>query len=768
MARMLKSLVIFGAALFFSWLLLPKPSLYGDTTFSSAVWSRNGDLLRLTLAEDERYRLFTPLFGLPAEAMQATLLYEDRAFFYHPGINPWSVLRALWSTATGQRTVGASTLSMQLARLRFALDSSTVAGKLEQMLRAVQLERHYSKHELLEAYLNLAPYGGNIEGLGAASLIYFGKPAHRLTLPEILTLVVVPQNPRQRNPNRENSAALVQARERLLQLWVDKYPQHNQWLSRASLPVATRNRSALPFRAPHFAERVLQENGAGNWHTTLDTTLQGMLEQHTQRYLAERQPDGMDNAAALIVDVRDMSVAAWLGSGNWHDDEILGQVDGVSAQRSPGSTLKPFVYALAIEQGLVHPQSLLRDLPLRFGAYTPENFDRGFLGPVTAKDALIYSRNVPAVALAGELASPGFHQFLQRAGIAQLRAAEFYGLALVLGGMEISMRELAELYGALANGGIQHSMALLQQQAVARPGVRLLTPEAAFITLQMLAETPRFARHHSFPVAWKTGTSWAFRDAWAIGLAGHYLLAVWVGNFDGRGNPAFVGRDAAAPLFFRVLEHLALEQDLHELQGLQHEGLNVRQINVCAADGGLPGRHCPEQVSTWYIPGVSPIRVSNIHREVVIDPATGLRACDDSVPGLKREVMEFWPSDLAALFRLAGLPRRAPPPYAPHCRLDAVQSGGFAPRIQSPLANLEYGIRPNHPEPENIPLRAITDADTQTLFWFADDAFIGQSNSREVLLWQAEPGRYLVRAVDDLGRSDTVPVTVRLLPGARQ
>lgn len=747
------------------WALAPKPSLYGDTGFSAAVYASDGTLLRLTLAPDQRYRLFTPLAQLPAQAIDATLLYEDRWFFEHPGINPAAVLRAAWTTfVTSERTLGASTLTMQLARLRFAIDSSSVAGKLEQMLRALQLERHYSKQEILEAYLNLAPYGGNIEGLGTASLVYFGKPAIHLTLNEVLSLVVVPQNPVQRAPDRGDGDALREARLRAFALWQAAHPDDAAQQASMAAPLRIQSRGQLPFLAPHFVDALLARYGAGSWHSTLDLSLQHTVEQQMTAHLAERRLDGLDNAAVLVVDTRDQAIAAWVGSADFFDDALHGQVDGVTARRSPGSTLKPFVYARALEQGLLHPRTLLKDLPTRFGAYTPENFDRGFLGPVTAQDALVYSRNVPAVDIAEQL-QPDFHDFLRRAGIANLRERDFYGLAIALGGVEVSMLELAGLYTTLVNAGVRTPLAWRKEERGARPGERLLSAEAAFITLQMLKQNPRpDGRVQAPATAWKTGTSWAFRDAWSIGLAGHYLIAVWVGHFDGHSNPALVGQRAAAPLLFRLVDHLGLEGNPAQLVGDTSTGLNVKQVEVCASSGDLPGKYCPRTVASWYIPGVSPIRVDTLHRLVAIDPVTGLRACDANAPGNRHDVMEFWPSDLLALFRLAGLPRKQPPPYSPDCNLASVDRSGAAPGITSPSDKLEYGLQPDHPEHNRIPLKAVADASASRLYWFEDDRFIVAATPGETPLWSPAPGEYVLRAVDDLGRSDAVRVRVRLLP----
>lgn len=780
-----------------SFVISPTPSLYGEKTFSSAVYDRHGTLLRLTLAEDQRYRLFTPLSALHPSSIEATLLYEDQWFRYHPGVNPVALIRASWQTfITRQRTMGASTISMQLARMRFSIDSSSIAGKLEQIYRALQLEWHYSKQDILEAYLNLAPYGGNIEGLGTASLIYFNKKADSLTLIESLSLIVIPQNPIARAPalahlekdtvaKTESNVRALAARQRAFSLWQTQHPDDAHWAEQMQLPLHTRRREQLPFSAPHFVDHLLAEKGHGSWHSSLDQRQQMHIEAQINEYLLNRKADGITNAAALLIDTRDTSVAAWAGSADWFNNDIHGQVDGVTAKRSPGSTLKPFIYALALEQGLIHPQSLLADLPTRFGAYTPENFDRGYFGPISAQDALIYSRNVPAVALANQL-NPDFYSFLRNAGITPLRERAFYGLAIALGGVEVTMLELSQLYASLANGGDAYPLALTLDDAAPRPGHHLMSEEAAFITLSMLAENPRPYRSgalrradqladESTAVAWKTGTSWAFRDAWSVGLFGHYLIAVWVGNFDGSGNPALVGSTAAAPLLFRIVDQIyatrsatgntkTIEQTpSFLLRGSRQHDLNVKKVSVCSASGDLPNQFCPKTKDTWFIPGVSPIRVSSVHQLVQIDE-NGFRSCQTNHGQNTERVMEFWPSDFLTLFKLAGLPHKQPPAYAPDCTLSDIDQRGIAPRIQSPSARVEYTLRANQGAENKIPLQAVTDAGVRKLFWFADDRFIASANATETVEWSPKPGRYVVRAVDDLGHSDTVTVTVRLLP----
>ncbi len=752
------------AAAVAAWLLLPRPPLREGLGFSRAVFDREGRLLRLTLAPDERYRLWVPLARISPRVIDATLLHEDRLFRLHPGVNPVALIRAAARTYLGRgRRMGGSTLTMQLARIRYGIDSRTVGGKLRQILRAVQLERHYSKEEILEAYLNLAPYGRNIEGVGAASLIYFEKDAERLGLDEALALAVIPQSPARRAPGQPGGA-LEAARAALGRRWSAAHPSDRTEHAGLTAQVAARAPEALPFLAPHFVDGVLASGREGTVVTTLDLRRQRLVERALRAHVDRRRAVGIDNAAALLVDRRSMEVLAAVGSADFFDARIEGQVDGTRAKRSPGSALKPFLYALALEQGLVHPLSVLKDAPARFRGYDPENFDGHFAGPLSATEALVRSRNVPAVEVATRL-DPGLHAFLSRAGITGLLPEAHYGLALVLGGAEVTMDELAGLYALLANGGLLRPLRT-RLAAPAAPGQRLLSEEAAWVVLDMLEQNPRpeptftgRVTRDSNPIAWKTGTSHGYRDAWAVGVFGPYVLAVWVGRFDGQGNPAFVGLSAAAPLLFQIVDALRAEGRLEPASRPRPPGL-VR-VAVCAVSGKLPGPHCRHTATTWFLPGISPIDTCDVHREVHVDRA-GRRTCA-AVPGMRKEVYEFWPSDLLRLFAEAGIPRRVPPPEAPGCRLDERAARGVPPRITSPQEGVTYSLRAATVGEDPIPLTAVTDADARELFWFVDAELVGKSRRGEPLLWKARPGLFLVRAVDDQGRAGTVRTRVAVV-----
>lgn len=763
--------------------LWPHVPLREWQTSSTAVYDSKGHLLRLTLASDDRYRLWVPLRDVSPQLVQGVLLHEDRWYRWHVGFNPYGLLRGAWVTYVRHgNPQGGSTITMQLARLLWRLNTRTPLGKLHQLGCAIQLELFYSKDQILEAYLNYAPYGRNVEGVGAASLAYFDKPPAALSLPEALTLAVVPQDPTRRlqapvghagdAPSDVINTRLAESRNRLYARWLRTHPQDASLKPLFALPLNLRPLSQLPFEAPHAVEQVLATRRlqAGPLDsrvtTTLDLDLQHGLERQVARYIERNNARGIRNAAAILIDTRDMAVKALVGSAGYVDGSIQGQVNGTLAKRSPGSTLKPFIYALGFDQGVLHPQTVLRDVPTSFGPYTPENFDGHFLGPVTATEALVRSRNIPAVWVASQLRQPSFYQFLRDAGISRLASEKHYGLALVLGGGEVTMQELAGLYAMLANRGELKPLRLLADDPSSK-GTRLLSDEASFMVMDMLRQNPRpdettGAQPDRLPVYWKTGTSWGFRDAWTAGSFGPYVLVVWVGNFDGSSNPAFVGAEAAAPLFFQMVDALRAEQPRLS-EPIRHMPANLKRVDVCLASGDLPNQWCPQKGVTWFIPGKSPIRVSQIHRPVVMDDATGKPACPPYEGKHTRlEVYEFWPSELQQVFIQAGIPRRTPP------RNETCANSGVAvgepPRITSPLRGSIYAMRLKQQGESRIAFAANGDAATRTLYWFVNDAFVGRSAPGESLFWQPQTaGNYEVRVVDDRGMSDQRSLGVSLV-----
>ncbi len=815
MRRFFHTAVISGLSVaMLLWLaatLLPKPTLFAWQSWSTAYYDQNDELLRLTLADDDRYRLPLTLEEISPQIRQATTLYEDQYFDHHFGVNLIALWRAFITTyVSNERRVGGSTITMQVARHAFRIESRTILGKIQQIFAALWIELHYDKAQILAAYLNSVSYGGNIEGIGAASLIYFHKHARDLNLAEAMALAVVPQNPVKRNPQTASGyQKMLEARDILYQRWLTTMPQtessslenngakshdlknHSQenkskksehlrlvklWMS---LPLQVYSTADLPFLAPHFVRYLNQRYRylSGNIKTTLTLSHQQQLEKKIRAWVESQHDFGIHNAGAVLVNNHSHNIEAWVGSADFNNRDISGQVDIVTAKRSPGSTLKPFVYGLAMDQGKIHPLTLLKDVPQRYGAYTPENYDKQFAGPLTATDALITSRNVPAVSLATQLTSPVFYQWLQQAGISPLKAEQHYGMSLVLGGLDVSMLELAQLYTMLSSAGeLQPLNTLLHTPLNTPPDAsqpktasrQLLSPESAWLVLHMLQQNPapghnlaqQMVARNSAKIGWKTGTSYAFRDAWAAGANDDYTLIVWVGNFDGKGNPNFIGRSAAGPLFFNIMRALSPVPEAEKRYNRAE--LNLQQVNICEPTGKLPEKYCPRQKAGWFIPGVSPITTSDIFRAVPFDIRTGQRACYHTKGKTRLEVYEFWPSDIRQIFSMAGIQRRQPPTAPTECALTSAYNG-VHPEITSPVAGLEYQLRLNHRGDQAIPLQVTLDADASHAYWFADNEFIGKSSDNETLFWQARPGQYRLTVTDDRGLTDEQILSVRAL-----
>jgi penicillin-binding protein 1C len=748
-------------------------------SFSRAYFDRGGRLLNIFLTTDDKYRLRANLADFPPALIEATLLQEDRYFYGHIGLNPMSMLKAGWETYVKRnRRMGASTITMQLARLRYNLYTRNLPGKIAQSFTAIFFEICYSKQEILEAYLNMVPCGGNIEGFSAAAWYYFDKDVKELSLSEILSLAVIPQNPAKRAPlNRRPSTELIDSRRILYEAWLEQHPEDALLETEMELPPFLVNR--FPRRLLHLTEylntRPLQKTNlsvTNRYRTTIDLTLQNICERELEFFLVRNRGWGIKNGSILLVDYTSMEALAAVGSADYFDDDIHGQVNGFASKRSPGSTLKPFIYALALEQGLIHPEKMLKDTPVGFSEYTPDNFRGDFKGPVNAWYALVDSRNIPAVQLARDIRNPDLYDFLKLAGISGLKEKGHYGLSVVLGSADLTMLELASLYAALANNGVKKELRFFTHDSARNPAPveKILTPAAAAITVKMLERNPapddlRTNARRSASVAYKTGTSIGFKDAWSVAIFDRYVLCVWLGNFSGEGNSAFIGRLSAAPLGFSIIDAVLAEIPHDKLFAQRPLPPEVRAVQVCAVSGDIPAADCPQLIETLFIPGVSPINRCRIHRKVYIDTRTGYRTNETEGPYIRSEVREFWPSDILEIFEVAGLPRFSPPPYPPDTSANSGIPGGFPPSIISPLANTAYIIRPELPADSNynkMVLLAAADQDAAELFWFANASFLGRAKPRERFVWSPEAGLWDISVVDNLGRSSGIRVRVEM------
>ena len=377
----------------------PRPKILNDYTFSKSFFSHDGKLLRVTVSYDDKYRVFYPLNEIPEQIQQAVLMYEDKNFYFHIGINPISLLRAIKTTfITKNGKQGASTITMQTVRILYNLNTKTVAGKIKQIFLALWLEIRYSKKDILEAYFNIAPYGYNIEGIGAASLIYFNKRLKNLELHEQLTLAVIPQNPNIRRPSLKTGFEKMKvARKILYDKWVKKYPQSKNKEHFFDMPMDIKSPKELPFYVPHVVNYLNSKINKNEIYTTIDLKLQMLFEECIRKYIDRNNSLGIKNASVLLVNTKTMQAEVAVGSADFLNNDILGQIDGVRAKRMAGSILKTFIYGLALENGLICPTTLLKDTFHYFSIYAPENSDRQFAGPVFAQDALVNSRNIPAI-----------------------------------------------------------------------------------------------------------------------------------------------------------------------------------------------------------------------------------------------------------------------------------------------------------------------------------------------------------------------------------
>lgn len=733
---------------------------------SIAVYDRDEQLLRLSLSSDEHYRLPVNLDNFSQDLIEATILYEDKNYYSHGGVDWPALARAAVRTyLLNQKRQGGSTITMQLARMRYNIHSRSIPGKLEQILYALRIEHHYDKRSILEAYFSLLPYGGNIQGTEAASLLYFNKRAAELSQQEAYALALIPQSPAKRNPSTATGRARLSRATRALLKRSGKSADLN--LHFRTVAAARSN------IAPHFSDAVILEErrsqGSARHHiaTTLSASIQQKVNQILTEYVSRSGHLAIENAAALFVDTRNNHILAEVGSASYYSESIQGQVNGTRAKRSPGSTIKPFIYALAIDDGLIHPESLLADAPRRYSNFNPENYDRDFRGPMTATHALVQSRNIPAVDLLNQIGLPRLRTLLVSSGITDLHPVEHYGLTLALGGAEITMHELVRLYSSLARSGMASALIARKEKTPKDMPTSLISPGAAYLTKEMLSRHIRPGQffqdtwtNSATPVSWKTGTSHGFRDAWTVGIAGHYVLAVWIGRFDGRGDPSFTGRTAAAPLFFEILD--ALKGDSPGLRQQDDPPNSVTEVNACPISGKLPGPHCPHQKAIPFLAGVSPIKKCDIHRSIIVRKDSGLRVCPDlrAPDDTEERIVEQWPSDIADLFRQAGFSKENVPPFESDCMALDLNADGHAPQILAPVTGTQIVVTPIGKNHGPLVLKAITGTDSEYHDWFADLTYIGRSERGTSMLWEPKIGEFEVRVVDDRGRTDHVQITV--------
>lgn len=527
---------------------------------SHEIVDRDGLLLRAFRSQSGQWRLKADLDAIDQEFVSLLLAYEDKRFWQHGGIDPLAVARASWQFVSNGRIIsGASTISMQLARLLEPREKRSLWAKARQMARALQLERRLSKREILESYLTLAPYGGNLEGVRSASLAYFAKEPGELTLAEAALLVALPQSPEWRRPDLRPTAAR-KARNNVLTRVAKAGIIAQTEVARASDRTLDAKRRSLPRLAAHATERLRRDHPDKRYQTlTLSRDIQARMEEVARDHA--RRFDGRVSLALVLADARTGHILAEIGSPDYVDEQRAGWVDMSRALRSPGSALKPFIYGLAFEEGLVRPATLIRDKPVNFSGYRPKNFDMDYQGEVSIRDALLMSLNVPAVALLDAVGPARLMARMKNAGLkTSLPEGGDPGLAIGLGGLGISLVDLTQLYTAFSNGGRVRTLSDRPLEAGARNlGERLLDDEAVWHVSDILRDARPPEGAQRLPIAYKTGTSYGYRDAWSVGFDGRYVLAVWVGRPDNSSVPGITGRKAAAPILFEAFAKTGLD-----------------------------------------------------------------------------------------------------------------------------------------------------------------------------------------------------------------
>ncbi len=546
-----------ASMLYYTVYQIGQPPLGQIKNASTTILDRNGRLLRAFATNDGRWRLPVKLEDVDSGLAEMLIAYEDKRFYRHRGVDPLAMARAIFQMIWNQKIIsGGSTLTMQVARLLDGHKNRSFHTKYLQIVRALQLEWHLTKREILTLYFNLAPYGGNLEGVRAASLAYFGKEPKRLANYERALLVALPQSPEARRPDRYQGRA-TRARNRILDRALSAGIIDAEDARRAKRFAAPGRRIRFPMHAAHLAQSERSKLPNGTEHRlTIDFQFQKSLEELVAQYMEKLGP--RLSAAILVIESSTGAIRAYIGSPGYLNDSRFGAIDMTRAIRSPGSTLKPIIYGLAFEAGLAHPETLIEDQPTKFGNYTPENFDNRYRGTVTVRKALQLSLNIPAVKVLNALGPARLAGRLRQMGFEIKTPAN---LAMALGGVGITLQDLARLYCTLANSGRQIDLRLTQKTTLQfTPKPELLSPVASWYVKNILSGVPAPKNAHSSAIAYKTGTSYGHRDAWAIGFDGQHTIAVWVGRPDNSSTPGITGIKSAAPLLFDSFSRIGIKR----------------------------------------------------------------------------------------------------------------------------------------------------------------------------------------------------------------
>jgi penicillin-binding protein 1C len=732
--------------------------------YAPVITAADGSVIHAFLSHDDKWRMQLETDEVNPLLKKAILLKEDRYFYYHPGINPVALGRAfLNNLVQGRTTSGASTITMQVARLLYPRER-TYWHKLTELLRALQLEWRYSKDEILLFYLNLVPFGGNIEGVKAASVLYFQQSPRQLSLAQAVTLAVIPNKPSSLRIGK-NNPRIVAFRDKWLRYYDRRQAFSPREIADALAEPLAAGRLEAPRVAPHFAYRMRRQYpGQAIIKTTLSRQRQETVEQLAYNYLQGLRQKNIHNVSVLVVNNKTRAVEAYLGSADFRDAEHGGQVDGVRALRSPGSTLKPFLYGVAFDKGLLTPKTIISDVPVDYAGYRPENYFGDYSGNITVEQALATSLNIPAVKVLDQLGVAAFVGKLKQAELSWVQKnGHQLGLSLILGGCGVKLEELTALYAALANNGTYRPLRW-QPTDTTTVKKQLLSPAAAFMVNQILTQLKRPDLPHNAQnssrlpqIAWKTGTSYGRKDAWSIGYNKNYTVGVWVGNFSAEGVPELNGTDTATPLLFDLFNAIDYNSPQHWLPA----PVALAYRSVCPETGKPVNTFCPDAVRDAFIPGISSTAKCDHLKEVWISANERYAYCTSCLPqaGYQSRLYPNYAPEILTFFASRHLPYRQIPEHNPLCPRIFQD---HAPVITSPTADMEYLLeRADH---QQLMLHCNAHNEVRQVSWYVNDQFLQTTAAAATLFFQpTKAGTYKISCTDDQGRNTDSFITVKFL-----
>jgi len=738
--------------------LFPLPD---NVEYSTVITDNKGEIVNAYLTSGQQWRMKTELDEISPLLRKTIIAKEDKYFYSHPGVNLFAVGRAFFKNLFRmKRTSGASTITMQVARALEHRDRNILSKTIE-MFRAFQLELKYSKDEILQLYLNLVPYGGNIEGVKAASFLYFKKNPDHLSLAEITALSIIPNRPSTLVIGKANDK-IVEERNRWLRKFAAEKIFTEKEIEDALNEPLTATRGTVPHYIPHLAYK-LKKSGNHHIETTIDLNTQLKTEKIVEDYTRSLRLRNIRNAAVMIIDNRTHQVIAYVGSSGFTDSLDGGQVNGIDAVRQPGSTLKPLLYAMCFDEGLLTPKSIIPDVAINYQGYAPENYDQRFNGYVTTAYALEHSLNIPAVKSLKLLSTEKLINKLSLCNFKQIQKDQRkLGLSMILGGCGTSLAELTGLFSTFANDG-NFISPIYTQSDTTRQKINIVSPAANFMINEILSKVNRpdfplnwTATERMPKIAWKTGTSYGRRDAWSIGYNKTYTVGVWTGNFSGVGNADLSGANIATPLLFKIFN--TIDYDSDESWFTQPADCDIRQ--VCSETGLVPSDHCTNIVTDYFIPLISSTQPCNNYEEIMVSPDEKISYCKSCAPesGYKKKWFKKIEPEMQAWYDENNISYTKIPPHNPDC--ETIFKGN-APFITFPTNGTEYLINKKNPEP--LQLICKTSNDVAKVYWYINNKFYKSCNANEKQFFMPEEGPVKISCTDDKGRNRNITITVKFV-----